>query len=565
MPTDKQTYAFRLYQQLGSKTEVARQMGVSEGAVRKLIKRYYANLENGDVGEDEVDETEFSTSQIPEPIFIPPPHTGVASYILCAAQSQTKLSTNFWNNLRAYADHLDAQIFVATFNYDKSGFGLKGNKASLNTEKNDRSEREFYPSEIRDFIVNQPIHIGNDLIFCGEMNTLPTAVSPLSGFETYTREKWGVFPHAKIQLKSIATAADKPAKQIMTTGSITAPNYIMKRAGIRAHFHHQTAAVILQVASDGSMWCRHLIARDDDEHFYDLDVLVKDGVITTGHRAFAVNWGDIHIEKLDWNVARASWGESYVNGAYADLEDPNSVVGKLKPEHQFIHDLVDFEARNHHNINDPHFIFQTYQENKASVESNVAAAAEFLSNIAPTADKIHVVKSNHDNALIKWLKNPSYDFRVDPENAVFYLETQLAYYKAIKERTTATFYEDTLYKLWPYPANVDFIHEDQSFVAHGIEFGMHGHLGANGGKGSARTFTKMGMKSNTGHTHSPEIFDGAYIAGVSATMDMGYNKGLSSWAHAHIVTYQNGTRTIITAAKNGLFFPPTSANVTSNT
>jgi hypothetical protein len=34
---------------------------------------------------------------------------------------------------------------------------------------------------------------------------------------------------------------------------------------------------------------------------------------------------------------------------------------------------------------------------------------------------------------------------------------------------------------------------------------------------------------------------------------MGYNKGLSSWAQAHTVTYPNGKRAILTMC-NGQFF-----------
>jgi hypothetical protein len=98
-----------------------------------------------------------------------------------------------------------------------------------------------------------------------------------------------------------------------------------------------------------------------------------------------------------------------------------------------------------------------------------------------------------------------------------------------------------------------FVSEDNSFTICGnIECGMHGHLGANGARPSPTQFARAGAKSNTGHTHSPAILDGAYVAGVSGSLDMGYNKGLSSWAPAHIVTYPNGKRTILTMC-NGTF------------
>ena len=63
-------------------------------------------------------------------------------------------------------------------------------------------------------------------------------------------------------------------------------------------------------------------------------------------------------------------------------------------------------------------------------------------------------------------------------------------------------------------------------------------------------FARMGRKSNTGHSHSAGIYDGAYRAGVTGSLDQGYNVGPSSWSHSHIVTYPNGKRTIVTVKEN---------------
>src|SRR5690606_27759208 len=93
---------------------------------------------------------------------------------------------------------------------------------------------------------------------------------------------------------------------------------------------------------------------------------------------------------------------------------------------------------------------------------------------------------------------------------------------------------------------VRFLREDESFVVVDIEKGMHGHLGANGARGTPKTFTRAGAKSTTGHTHTAQIIDGAYVAGTTSKMDMGYNKGLSSWSHSHVVTLPNGKRQVIT-------------------
>jgi hypothetical protein len=56
---------------------------------------------------------------------------------------------------------------------------------------------------------------------------------------------------------------------------------------------------------------------------------------------------------------------------------------------------------------------------------------------------------------------------------------------------------------------------------------------------------KAARKINMADKHTAEIVDHVYVAGVSGKLDMRYNKGLSSWTHAHIVTYNNGCRTIV--------------------
>jgi len=91
----------------------------------------------------------------------------------------------------------------------------------------------------------------------------------------------------------------------------------------------------------------------------------------------------------------------------------------------------------------------------------------------------------------------------------------------------------------------NIVHEDDSLIIAGIEHGLHGHLGPNGARGNPKNLRSVG-KANTGHTHSAGITEGVYTAGVFGHLDMGYNKGLSSWSHSFILTYENGKRTICT-------------------
>ncbi|MEG7603125.1 hypothetical protein, partial [Listeria monocytogenes] len=72
--------------------------------------------------------------------------------------------------------------------------------------------------------------------------------------------KWGVFPHPRVALQSIATMFSHPAKQIMTTGTLSKPNYTPTKAGLKSEFHHIVGALLVEVDGCGNIFCRHLIA-----------------------------------------------------------------------------------------------------------------------------------------------------------------------------------------------------------------------------------------------------------------------------------------------------------------
>lgn len=439
-------------------------------------------------------------------------------FIFTSAQDNTAVDAPFWKNLLAYADHIGAVVKVAGFTYTTR----------------DRSD-VTYAAEVQPYLTNRQIDVGGKLLFCSEINNAPTSAHPLSGFETYTRDKWGVFPHPRVELRSIATMFHAPAKQIMTTGAVTRPHYINRKAGIKAEFHHVIGALLVELDGDGDVFCRHLIASDNGS-FYDLDVFVDGGRVTKSPGVEAITWGDIHAEQIDPVVRTSCWGAG-------------GVVDALRPAYQFFHDAQDFTARNHHSIRDPYHLFKAHCANAEDVSKGLDRVAAFLDEAYRAGAESVVVESNHDLMLRRWLKEA--DYRFDPVNAVFFLEAQREMYLRIQAgEDDFSPFKWALEKRLKYP--VKFLGESDSFKIcndkrRGIECALHGHRGANGAKGHISSFARMGSKANVCHTHSPAIHEGIYQAGTSSKLDLGYNRGgLSSWGHAHIVTYRNAKRIILT-------------------
>lgn len=447
-------------------------------------------------------------------------------FIVTSAQNNTFVHSKFLSALETYADYLGAQIIVGTFSYNKTGF--------QNLEK---SDSEWFDSKIEKYILDQPVRLAEDLIWCGELNVLPTAANPLTGFHGYMKSGSGIIPHAKMQLKSLPRHAKSKPRFGYTTGCVTQRNYIQKSSGQKASFHHIFGALIVEVDDEGDWFVRQLSADTETGCFYDLDVFVTPDYIHEGQTVEAINYGDIHAEKIDSVVAKAS----FIN------ED--SMLDVLKPTYQFANDVLDFEARNHHSINDPYFRFNTYIKGNDGVVNNLRAVVNVLRTMNRSYCTTVIVESNHDLALQRWLKTA--DYKTDPANALFFLELQYETYKAMSNLDKDfSVFEYALQSVGLNASlNVKCLRTDESFViagVNGIECGMHGHLGINGSRGSVKGFTQLGSRVNSGHTHSAEIVDGVYCAGVVGKLNMGYNKGPTTWSASNIVTHVDGSRQIVT-------------------
>jgi hypothetical protein len=448
-----------------------------------------------------------------------------STFIITSAQNNTYVHGDVLKTLELIAKHNDAQIIVGTFSYNKNGF--------QNLQK---SDGDWFDPKIEDYIVDEPLMLSDKLIYCGELNILPTAENPLSGFHSYTKDCSGIIPHAKVQLETLPRhKSESHTRMLYTTGAITLQNYIQKTSGQKASFHHIFGALIVEIDLDGDHFVRQLIADSSTGHIQDLDVLYTPDGYFENQRVEAINWGDIHVEKKDDVV----YNTSFYN--------KDSMFDVLKPRYQFCHDTGDGEARNHHNISDPYFRFKAYTTNKDFVEDNIRSVGDFLASIERSYCTTVVVESNHDTVLQRWLK--SADYKTDPANALFFLDCQYRTYQSIHNgEEDFSVFEYAVKKYTDAGlSNVIFLREDDSFTICGdIECGMHGHNGTNGAKGSVAIFKKLGTRCNIGHSHTPTIKDGVYYAGVTAKLDQGYNKTATTWAHSHIVTYPTGKRTIVT-------------------
>ena len=476
----------------------------------------------------------------PRQVMTLPKRNRLAVYLVTSAQNNTDLHPELWANIQALAAHDGAEILVSRTTYAANSRASKGQKHDVEktaAEGSGASETEWWAEPLHDFVCDRSVQLAPGLVWCGELNILPTAVNPISGLESYTGRDSAIIPHAKFALQSIASPKSAGCKLIYTTGTVTQRHYIAKKAGQKAEFHHGYGCLIVEVRHDGTWFVRQINA-DSEGDFYDLDRKVSRGKVSHGHRPEALVWGDIHVRQISRDMSTLGWGSG-------------GILATLRPRRQIMHDLLDFRSANHHDRDDPWKTFVKHVGGTTDVACEVAEAAKFLRDAEQRGCDTVIVRSNHDEALIRWLKEA--DWKLDPENALFHLETNAAAYRAMKQGQDFDAIEHVLREAGA-PVKTIFLKRDEQYVVcedagGGIELGMHGDIGVNGSRGTLQQFARTGRKCVVGHSHVASIMEGAYQVGVMGALDMGYNEGQSSWSHSSVVIYPNGKRAVLTIWK----------------
>jgi len=515
------------YERLGNLTATARAVGVHRDTVRKYLR------ETG-----LYDERPLYAGRVQpvDPVKRPLPAKGeVRRYLCTSAQNNTLVAPRVWDTMNGIAVHYQAELLIGSFTYNKASYGAKSSKRKHGPAASDLRELWYDPElGLEDDFTDHAVQLAPGLVWCGEMNILPTAVRPLSDLENYTGRASSIFPHTKLAMASVPSGKHEPTKFTHTTGTVTKRNYISKKAGQKADFHHVYGGLLVEVTSNGDWFVRQINV-DKKGVAYDLDLRFEGDEVTAGHAVQAITWGDIHEAEIDPVSKKLAWGEG-------------GMMDTLKPRYQFMHDLLDFRSRNGHTAkrNLIHDRFQAYIKGHDSVEEEICGSANFLLETSRSGCQTVVVNSNHDAFMMEWLRIG--DYRNDPVNAIYFLRAQLHVYESIADTPNrpVNLLRWAIEQIHGEHHNIRFLGEDESFVLQGIEYGMHGHLGPNGSRGSARGYARMGRRINRGHEHSAGILDGVYTAGLTGKNEQGYNKGPSSWSTSHVLTYPNGKRAIIT-------------------
>lgn len=440
--------------------------------------------------------------------------------VITAAQNATPVHRAFLESLEAYARENDAELLVVPIRY----------KNPTSVWSDNQAKQDWWDPLVVKYLWNTRRQINDNLLLLADIKTEAAASEPLRGFESISGTESGIFAHTKLQMRVIPVPKTKLPKVLTTTGVVTRKNYTDTKRGKLGEFHHSFSAVIVEF-EDKIFHLRHVHADKDSGEFTDLTKRYSPNGSRPAPQPEAIVLGDTHVDFVDPAVEAGTFGEG-------------GLVETLQPKRLVFHDLIDSYAVNPHHAGNPFNLIAKLRADRLSAGAEVARAIQYVSSRTSSTRHGVVVSSNHDDFLRRWIVKA--DWKEDPTNAEFYLETALAMVKATKLGVGGTETPSPFAMLLSAAgANVTALAADESLVVAGVELGMHGDVGPSGAPGSIRGLRRIGTRSIIGHSHTPGIEEGCYQVGTSSYLKLEYNRGPSSWLNTHCILHADGKRQLI--------------------
>lgn len=513
------------WRKLGTAGKAAIALGISKtslikmvGAVRKRAEKdgFYLSKEEEPLAPD-AKVVSSNVQEINRALAGP-----VASYVITWAQNATPVHTGFWQALDNYCRHTGALRVVIPGRYR--------NPTSIWSQQ--MEQNEYWCNEVAPFLMDRRVYLSDGLIIMGDIKMQPTKRHPLTGYDTITGGASGIFGHPNVALKTVATPQNLLPKILTSTGACTIPNYTDTDRGKLGEFSHTIGATVVDIEADGVFHIRQINAHDDGS-FIDMNYSYSPVGVQRAARPLALVMGDVHTDFIDPVCEQITF------------HNPDSILNVLRPERVILHDWYDGYSGSHHHQKKPFTRFAKHHSGKHNVEAEIDRTIEKTMTWVRPGTEFFVVDSNHNGHLLRWLEES--DPKKDPENAKFYHWLSHQVYLRVEMRPNGAYVPNPLQIVVEEKGidNLRFLSPGEDLMVADIDCSHHGHLGANGSRGSLRQFNRIGVKTVTGHSHSPGIEGGAFACGTNCYLKMEYNQGPSSWLQSDTLIYANGKRTLI--------------------
>jgi hypothetical protein len=428
-------------------------------------------------------------------------------HIITSAISGMPVNMGLWHNLQELSNLLKAEITVI------------GNYAENPNMTNSQEDAVFWTplrAEVESHVVrDQVIDLGGAVIR-SDWNIRPKTLNPLPTARGASKGPGHqIFAHSQIAVESQPRAINAPAKSLYTTGTITAQDcqyYRRSQSERAAQFHHTYGFLVVC----GSHVFPVAATQDGSFTFFNY---------TFGKSAAPQKWahlGDIHFPNHDPEL----------------LHQVTDLLRGLDVSELILHDTLDFQYGSHHQ-------YSHKTKHKAAYLDSVTAELDWVADLIEQEIgdfNLHIIQSNHDQHLDKWLSQDASKIHHSDLELYFDLNHRLliqgkgAFELSMRDRLVAKFYND----FQPFVTG-DILH-------------LHGDRGNAGSRGTPTQFAKSATKICAGHTHSEAILKGYYNPGCLKKLPSDYEAGLTSTTQGLVLISANGKRQLVTA-RDGVLIP----------
>jgi hypothetical protein len=435
---------------------------------------------------------------------------GKKRFIISWCQNNTPIHNKFFDNMKAYAEFINADIHIIAGRYK--------NPTSVFSD----SDFDFWVDDVLPYLDANRHNLHKYVSVMSDVKIQPTADNPMSGLQGMSGINTCIFGSPRVQLEMIPVLESSMPKMILTTGAVSHMNYTDSKSGKKGEFHHVFGFTVLEIKDKETFFVRQVTADDKTGAFSDLYYRVEDSVVKELDEISAIVFGDIHYGHHDPVV----------------LDKTFELLDVLKPEHVVLHDVFDGSSISHHEMKDPFVQYSKEVHGTNSLENEVEFMLTELEKFRKYKN-VAIVRSNHDDFLDRWLKNDDWKKQPTSKNSLVYMEYSAMLLKQYAKDP------DNIKGVIPTLINNKFpnyitLDRRSSYKVNNWELGQHGEKGPNGSRGSLLAFRKLNTKIVVGHYHSAGRKDGAVSVGTSTKLRVGYNEGPSSWIQSHVIVHKDG-------------------------
>lgn len=351
--------------------------------------------------------------------------------------------------------------------------------------------------------------------------------NPLTGLGRYGQKEFSlIVASPKQQMISVPVSPSRMPHILLSTGSMSIPEYRKSRVGRFSEQDHIFGGVVVETKGD-LFHVRHIQA-NKDKSFRDLNtVYYPDGLSLVMEDSEAIVLGDWHNGFTDPTARKSSFEQ----------------IKFYNPKLVFLHDFVDSYSISHHTQHDIKTKVKRNESKFATLENELNMAVTELETFVKQFPnvKFKIVASNHSpDHIVRYLSEGRWI--EDTVNTKFSIDL----FRDVVDGKDPV--EEYIFRKSPgLKGNVEFLKRDQDVYVEGILCSSHGDKASGSSRGATPIGKELSFGSSvTGHSHTVSILRNAWTVGTNSYLTLDYTVGNpTSWIHANCVIFKEGRRQML--------------------